>query len=150
MRSVLLTMSATVIVLGITTSTAQGDATPTGVSYLMHENWGGSWVDAEKSPGNSEDDNMCWAAAGANVLAWTGWGRVDGMTTTDNMFSYFQDHWTDQAGQASYGWQWWFDGINQGPQSTAWSQVDVPGGGFYPEYNFYDYYHYNYTRAEIL
>jgi hypothetical protein len=130
-----------IIVLGITTSTALGDATPTGVSYLMHENWGGSWTDAEKTSGNSEDDNMCWAAAASNVLDWTGWGRVDGMTNTDNIFGYFQDHWTDQGGQMGYGWQWWLSGYNPSNGWSGWSQVDVAGGGFHPTQNFSSIYH---------
>ena len=74
----------------------QADATPTGKSYLITYKWGGAWQDAEKSPINSEDDLMCWAAAAANILYWTGWGNVlDGiMHTVDQIFQYFQDHWT--------------------------------------------------------
>ena len=143
MRSVLLTTSAVIIVLGITTSPALGDRTPTGVSYLLHENWGGMWSDAEKSPSNSEDDNMCWAGAAANVLDWTGWGHVAGITNADEMFGYFQDHWTDQGGQMSYGWQWWFTGANPSSGWTGWSQVDVTGGGFHQSESYSSLYHYS-------
>jgi len=142
-----------IIVLGITTSTALGDATPSGVSYMLHENWGGSWVDAEKSPSNSEDDNMCWAAAASNVLAWTGWGRVDNMTTTDEMFGYYQDHWTDAGGQMGYGWQWWISGYNPSKGWAGWSQVDVAGGAFHSQTNFSNLYHRNsntYTAMSSL
>jgi len=129
-----------------------GDATPTGASYMLCESWGGAWCDAEKlppdtwgDPPGTGDDFMCWAGAASNVLEWTGWGLVDGMTNTDEMFQYFQDHWTDWGGLMVFGWDWWFDGTNnsQGPtwEANGWSQVDVPGGGFFPEETFSDYYH---------
>ncbi len=115
------------------------DATPIGASYLLYDNWGGTWCDAEKSPTNTEDDYMCWAATAANVLQWTGWGRAAGVST-DEIFAYFQDHWTDDGGLMQFGWGWWFDGINDSQGWSGWSQVDVPGGGFYPEYSFNTYY----------
>ncbi|MCX7424391.1 MAG: pre-peptidase C-terminal domain-containing protein [Planctomycetia bacterium] len=108
------------------------DATPTGTSYMLYENWGGTWCDAEKDT-QAGDDLMCWAAAASNVLEWTGWGHVGGMTNADHMFQYFQNHWTDAGGLARYGWNWWFDGTNDGSVGSNWSQVDVPGGDFYPD-----------------
>jgi len=126
-----------------------GDATPTGDSYMLTDHWGGSWSDAEKVPpedGEGEDpflpgtadDLMCWAATASNVLRWTGWG---GMTTADVVFSYFQNHWTDEGGMMEWGWEWWFDGTYSGPTGWDWSEVDVAGGGFYPSLSFYDYFH---------
>ncbi|MBN2023279.1 MAG: proprotein convertase P-domain-containing protein [Pirellulales bacterium] len=116
-----------------------GDATPTGTSYMLCQAWGGNWVDAEKTPSDTEDDLHCWAAACSNVLAWTGWGVVGGMTNTDQMFQYFQDHWTDQGGLMEFGWDWWFDGTNDSQGWSGWAQVDVAGGGFYPTENFDSY-----------
>ena len=150
MRSVLLTTSVVFIVLGITTSPVWGDKTPTGVSYMLHENWGGMWSDAEKSSYNYEDDNMCWASAAANVLEWTGWGRVGGMTNTDAMFKYFQDHWTDQGGLMIFGWEWWFTGNHGSSGWSGWSQVDVAGGGFHPSINYGGVQHYNSTDAGAM
>jgi hypothetical protein len=109
-----------------------GDGTPTGLSYMLIDEWGGTWHDAEKSPTNSEDDLMCWAAAASNVLQWTGWGAVLGLDTADAIFDHFQDHWTDEGGLMEYGWDWWFDGTNPSQGWSGWSQVDVPGGGFHP------------------
>ena len=120
---------------------ALGDAIPLGTSYLVYQSYGGTWVDAEKSPTNTEDDLMCWAAAAANILEWTGWGKTASMTTTDHMFDYFQDHWTDVGGLMEYAWDWWFDGTNNSSGWSGWSQVDVPGGGFYPSKKFGSYYH---------
>lgn len=112
-------------------------------SYFGYDQWGGTWHDAEKNPSNTEDDLMCWAAAASNVLAWTGWGYPigQGFSGTDDMFGYFQNHWTDKGGMMQYGWDWWFDGTYSGPTGPNWSQVDVPGGDFWdPAYNFNNYY----------
>ena len=121
-------------------------AAGTGVDYLNFENWGGTWTDADKDimPGDG-DDLMCWAAAASNVLQWTGWGLVAGMDSSDEMFQYFQDHWTDKGGLSYIGWDWWFDGTNSGPTGGGWSQVDVPGGGFYAGLVPSDYIH---TRGQ--
>lgn len=126
------------------------DATPTGTSYMLTDHWGGTWNDAEKGPTNTEDDMMCWAAAASNVLEWTGWGLVGGMTNTDQMFTYYQDHWTDEGGLMEYGWDWWFDGTNLSQGWSGWSQVDVPGGGFYPSENFSTYFHIQDTEGQAL
>ncbi len=121
--------------------TPLGDAVPTGESYMLVDNWGGTWHDAEKSPSNTEDDLLCWAATASNVLAWTGWGDVDGMTNSDENFAYFQDHWTDAGSLMRFGWEWWLDGTNSSQGWSGWSQVDVAGGGFYPSDSYGDYAH---------
>lgn len=111
-------------------SAIYADGTPRGNQYRLFDMFGGDWHDAEKSSDNSEDDLMCWAAQTANILTWTRWGRAGGMTNSDETFQYFQDHWTDKAGNSYYALDWWFDGTNDGPRDSKWSQVDVPGGGF--------------------
>jgi len=123
------------------TATPTSDATPTGGSYMLTDVWGGAYSDTEKSPLTSDDDLMCWAAAAANVLDWTGWGHVDDGTghvlnSADEIFGYFQDHWTDTGGMMSFAWDWWFDGVNDSQGATGWAQVDVPGGGFHPTSDF--------------
>jgi hypothetical protein len=126
------------------------DAPPTGASYMLCEHWGGNWSDAEKTPQNTEDDLMCWAACASNVLEWTGWGLAGGMWNTDQMFQYFQDHWTDAGGLQIYGWDWWFDGTNPSQGWPGWSQVDVPGGNFWPSHTFSDYYHEDWDDPDAL
>ncbi len=132
---------------GLIASTAD---TPTGSSYMLIDNWGGNWADAEKlppddgvgNPGppfdpNEEDDLMCWAAAASNILEWSGWGFVSTFDNTDDMFQEFQDHWVDDGGVANAGWNWWFDGTDPGGGA-----IDVTGGGnFWPSYTFSNYYH---------
>jgi surface antigen len=100
--------------------------------YMLTENWGGSWSDADKSNTNSDDDLLCWAGSAANVLQWTDWGKVGSMSTADQMFLYFRNHWTDQSGNPYYAWDWWFDGVNNMQGQSGWAQVDVAGGGFFP------------------
>jgi subtilisin-like proprotein convertase family protein len=133
-----------------TSSAPLGDATPTGTSYLLYEHWGGAWCDAEKTPSNTEDDLLCWAATASNILAWTGWGNVNGMANTDQIFAYFQNHWTDEGGMMQYGWDWWFDGTNPSQGWSGWSQVDVAGGGFYPSESFNTYFHAEYNEAAAM
>ena len=75
------------------------------------------------------------------MLRWTNWGNVGGMTTADDMFAYFQNHWTDLGSLMEWGWEWWFDGSYSGPTGSDWSKVDVAGGGFYSSFSFYDFFH---------
>jgi hypothetical protein len=84
---------------------------------------------------------MCWAAAAANILEYTGWGVAADMTNADEIFQYFQDHWTDNGGLPMYAWAWWFSGAVDVPSGSKWSYVDVPGGGFHPTSCIDDYYH---------
>ena len=101
-------------------------------TYYIWDDWGGTFYDAEKSPTNTDDDLVCWAAAASNILLWTGWDA--GFSDEDSIFAHYQAHWEDVGGYTDVGWRWWFDGVD-----TA--DVDVPGGGgFYTSYNFDDYY----------
>ncbi len=129
---------------------AAGSVTAVPVNYYIWNDWGGTWADAEKTSANTEDDLMCWAAAASNVLEWTGWGKVSGMTNTDQMFAYFQDHWTDEGSLMEYGWGWWFSGNYSGPTESGWSQPDIPGGGFHPSLNLYDYFHETWNTSNAL
>ena len=112
---------------------------PTGSSYMLIDNWGGSWCDAEKDPG-PDDDILCWAATASNMLEWTGWGFVSTFDDTDDMFQEYQDHWTDEGYVLGYGLVWWFDGtvIDLG---AGWASVDVPGSGDFwdPPYAYVTY-----------
>ena len=112
-----------------------------GLNYFGFEEWGGTWYDAEKSPSNTEDDLMCWAGAASNILAWSGWGFGAGFSSEDDIFGYYQDHWTDAGSLMLFGWYWWFTGTNPSQYWDGWSQVDAAGGGFWTEYVFSDYYH---------
>ena len=109
-------------------------------TYEVWKDWGGTWSDAEKTLANTDDDLLCWAAAASNILEWTGWGAVDGMSTTDQMFAHYQSHFSNQGGNPYYAWDWWFDGTNDVQGESGWAQQDVVGGGgFWPNESIDDY-----------
>jgi hypothetical protein len=98
--------------------------------FRLDKAYGGRWHDAEKSLSNTEDDLLCWAAAAANVLAWTGWSPDARLKNEDEIFQYYCDHWTDDGdGSPHSAWFWWFTGRDIAPGKGA--EVDVPGGGFF-------------------
>lgn len=146
------------------TSAYQGlaDATPSGDTFMasgIDPESSATWIDAEKIPDDddegenpsitgTDDDLMCWAAAASNVLEWTGWGFAGGLSNTDEMFQYFQDHWTDYGCWPKWAWEWWFDGTDSSGSQP--SSVDVDGGGFYSGLDFYDYYHQEDNDASVL
>ena len=112
-------------------------------SYYLYHSYGGTYHDAEKSPSIPDDDSkMCWAASAANILAWTGWGYPSGESfhNEDDIFKYFQDHWTNVGGNPYFGLDWWFDGVNDSQGVAGWSQVDDEGGGFWTDKYFSNYY----------
>jgi len=113
-----------------------GTVTATPTDYFIWDDWGGTWADAEKDNVSTDDDDMCWAATAANVLEWTRWGKVGGMTNTDQMFDYTCANWKDTGGWIFQSWGWWFDGIDR-----SGGNMEAPGSGnFYPGYTFNDYY----------
>jgi hypothetical protein len=124
-------------------------ALPCGATstYLVFNQWGGTWQDANKTAANTEDDLMCWAAAASNVLAWGRWGTPT-YNTADKIFTHFQDHWTDDGAYPSWAYKWWMDGSP--PPYSLSSVPDVPGGGnFYPQLTFSNYYVYG-AGASLL
>jgi len=116
-----------------------GSASATIVTYYGYDFDTNPVIDAEKSPTNTEDDLMCWAAAVANALVSTGWGDIYS-TSEDAIFGYYQDNWTDEGGLPEFGWEWWFSGTNAMQGEAGWSQVDGSGGTFYPGEDVTDYY----------
>ncbi len=117
-------------------------------TYRVYDQWGGTWHDANKSWEN--DTYMCWAAAASNILDWTRWDTA-ALNNETLVFQYFVDHWTDQGSLPFFGWNWWFDGTLplSGTNWSEWSQVDVPGGNFWPGANFGDL-HYLETSGNFL
>ena len=104
-----------------------------GNRYLLWEQYGGWWSDAEKTKINEDDDLMCWAASASNVLEWTGWGYTTETKNADEIFQYTLQYWDDRSGWMTSHWYWWFN------NSTF---ADVNGGGeFWPGYTWTDYLH---------
>jgi hypothetical protein len=73
-----------------TAATAGGtdDPPPGSDEYRVDLAYGGRWCDAEKTRASTRDDLACWAAAAANMLAWTGWGIDAGFKDEDEILAY--------------------------------------------------------------
>ena len=90
----------------------------------------GDWQDANKTEAEDDDDDLCWAAAAANILAWGGWDTEINSTATAIMDNY-EEHWENKKGSAQDAWNWWMTGAEPGDfgeYSDEWAHVDVAGG----------------------
>ena len=121
----------------------------TEFDYYLWTSHGGWWYDAEKTADNTDDDDMCWAAACSNALEWTGWGIVTDpvngdLVDTDDMFQNFNYYWLDSGGFMSNGWDWWFDG-------TDYTILEVKdSGGYFDSETYSDYYDEEWDHELIL
>jgi Ca2+-binding RTX toxin-like protein len=120
-----------------------GDSGEAGTRVRVFDLFGGTWTDAEKDATSTEDDLLCWAATASNLLEYTGWGFVDGMTNADQMLDYFEQHWKDVGETVEPALKWWFDGVPTG-------NVDVAGGGFYPDLNYANYFSVEDDNPDIM
>ena len=86
---------------------------------------------------NREEDNdegLCWAAATANILHYTGWGQEAGFGSTDYLFDLFTTRFSDAAGNPYYGLPWFFNGYYAPQGLENWSQVDDGSYGTFQGY----------------
>lgn len=119
------------------------------ISYFNFYEFNRTWYDANKTA-DPEDDLLCWAAVASNMLRYSGWTHGLPYASEDDIFDYFIDHWTNEAGSPYYGVDWWLDGTNDKQGEAGWAQVDVPGGGFFPTFSFDDYYSFSSDDATAL
>ena len=86
------------------------------------------FIDAEKTdmPGDG-DNELCWAAAAANILHYTGWGQKAGFSSPDALLDLFADSFTDVPGNGFYGLEWFFNGTYTVQGYDNWSQVKEYG-----------------------
>ena len=101
------------------------------------------FIDAEKCVGDTEDDDLCWAAALSNILRYTGWAAQAGYTDSDedDIFELFIDSFTDKGGAAVFGLAWFFNGAqlaSTDPKYDGYAQIkDYPDtGGCLTDYAF--------------
>ena len=59
--------------------------------FKMWEHDDTPFADADKT--EQGDTNMCWGAAAANLITWSGWAADE-----DDTFDIFKDHFKDKAG----------------------------------------------------
>ena len=143
------------VCLGMIFAISTGTALAASTSYFLYGDGTDPdrYYDAEKSPSNSDDDELCWAATASNMLAWSGWGNTVS-TSEDSIFSYFQTYWTDEGSNIKYGIEWWFTGVNGEAGSSGWSQLETvdgtTGGSFYTNEDFQLSYQHNYSDENAL
>jgi hypothetical protein len=111
-------------IVGLTSSEA---SSITAFNYLqsIHP------YDAEKT--GLDDINSCWAATASNVLAYTGWGNVNGFKTEDNIFSYYKANFDDEAGRADYAIDWFLTGNYPAANLADWAHPEEGAGGFWKD-----------------
>lgn len=78
------------------------DGDPAEPHIKMWEAFDIPFADADKTGNN--DSQLCWAAAVANMLAWTGWSEDE--STTLDLFRY---HFDDQPGYLYDALQYYFN-----------------------------------------
>lgn len=120
--------------------------------YMLFDdaNHGGWWYDAEKTIDNEDDNLLCWAAGASNVLEWTGWGVVDSLIDTDDMFRHYQEYFYNNSGNVLRAWEWWFNSSTHTPENDP-TKVEFWGGGnYWPSENLYDYFHYEGDMTKMM
>ena len=125
------------------------DATTNELSIRGAVMLSGQWQDANKTR-DGDDDEFCWAAAAANLLAWGNWGTTT-YNTAQTIFANFKAHWTDAMGQMNYGWQWWLNGLQPPARGYTGSTVNAAGGGnYWSSMLAADYFYLNGTTSVLL
>lgn len=97
------------------------------------------FIDAEKTNiPNDGDNELCWAAASANILHYTGWGAVGGFLTPDDILDDFRDSFTDVPSNQVYGMEWFFDGSYTAQDFDGWAKVKEYGksGAYVKDYEY--------------
>lgn len=105
-----------------------------GATYLNGVTNEGGWYDATKVGGG--DGLFCWAATGANAIAYTGWGA--GSTDAQAIFNEYKDYWSSGVGMMKTAVKWWFDDSDISAGGDSYKEIDG-GGGYYTTalYNSY-------------
>ena len=134
---------------------------PAAVSSIG-EYYVGTFYDVNKYR-DGTDSQLCWAAATANILAYTNWGystAVSGETPDEWLFSteyeiydYFIDNFTNKGGHLYYAFPWYTSGEYSIQGTSGWSQVTGDGGYLYPGISIPDvrpYLHYAAYQGTLI
>lgn len=100
------------------------------------------FIDTEKTNmPNDGDDMLCWAASAANMLHYTGWGQKAGFDSPDDIFDEFVSAFDDNGSQQVFGFNWFFNGLNDMQGADGWAQVKNYGnsGMFLPKYSVWNH-----------
>lgn len=97
------------------------------------------FIDAEKKlTWDDNDDYLCWAASGANMLHYTGWAKKAnmGFDSPDDILDIYEQNFTDDGSRTYSGFEWFFDGFYSAQGRESFSQAVNYGqsGGFLKNY----------------
>ena len=70
--------------------------------FNMWEAFDSAYTDADKT--GADDSNLCWAAAAANLLVWSGWAADE-----DDVFNTFNAHFANQPGDVYDALRYYFN-----------------------------------------
>ena len=99
------------------------------------------FIDAEKTAVSNDGDNeLCWAAAAANTIHYTGWDQTadaDSFKTPDDLLDLFRNEFDDAPGNTLFGFEWFFNGTYQPQSWPSWAHVRSFGssGGYFTNYS---------------
>ncbi len=99
------------------------------------------FIDCEKDSINgSGDDDLCWAAAAANLLYYSGWAAQAGFSDADadDLFELYIDNFTDDGSDSLYAVGWFFNGIDPNAlmYGTGAALRDSSSGGYLTDYAY--------------
>ena len=123
------------VVLSTTETSAYDALTQTGIVWVNGVDESGGWHDANKvnNDDGDADDNMCYAASAANLIAW--WQENSNLTSSapkgsDNIWSTFvnntnEAYW-DEGGEALSAINWWISGVYYPQKKSDFERFYVP------------------------
>ena len=116
----------------------------TGISLSNPNNYTTAvgWYDATKDTkggsGGRKDNELCWAAASSNIIAW--WQdqqdyEIEAPQKLQDIWDKYRDTFANVGGHANLGLSWWLDGSYSKDGRTApLLHPDQPsGGGYYSD-----------------
>jgi hypothetical protein len=119
------------------------NATPIWASGVSETS---GWLDVEKT--YNDDSLLCWAAAASNMLAWGGWSGGNDLSTQQQIFAEFNNHFSDGGGVTYHAVDWWFTGSYPDNLGLGAAQLtDTSHQGFYNQTLFSDSYDQFYLRV---
>ncbi len=94
-----------------------------GDLVFLDAGYGVYFADAEKTRLDVNDDNLCWAAAAANLLLQCGYRS--GFADEDRILDLFSDNWDNRVGWVEQALSWYFNG------KAYYVSSSIPDGGNY-------------------
>ena len=99
--------------------------------YIQNNDY---FIDAEKG---INDDSLCWAAAAANTLNYTGW-LTSNTKSEDDVFFLFRNGFQQNGGSfPDYGYEWYLKGTYSAP---LYADQPISSAGFFSNSTLNDNY----------